>query len=228
MTRTWRAALTALLCGAAALAAPAAPGAVRVYFGDLAWVYARGGLPTLTGGRVTVPVAEACALLGARCVLSADGSVSVTASGRTATVPGRAGTVELRSLSAAAGAAVTWNGAAGAAVVTAVPEGSGVEQLREVVNLQDAAAPQALTVRVTSGAGSSDTLTVEASTETLRGLTLVSRLRSGGLTASGEAVPSTPDVPNAARSCDPAGRRCDVGLDRDTLYALAALSRTAR
>ncbi|WP_169737027.1 hypothetical protein, partial [Deinococcus pimensis] len=172
------AALLAVLGGGAG--AQARTGEVRVFLGDLAWVYARAGLPALSGGRVTVPVTEGCALLGATCTAGAADGVTVGTGSAAVRLPLRGGQVELRSLAASVGARVKWDAAARAADVTGGPEASGEPDLRGIPGVADAgpgAGPAPLAVNVVTGRGPYDTLTLSSAAGGLRGLTLLSRLR---------------------------------------------------
>jgi hypothetical protein len=203
--------LAALLTLSAALAQTAAPSAptqpVLVRLGTLAWVYAAGGQPSLSGGRVTVPAAPACALLG----------LTRPCSGR----------AELRTLTDEAGLSLSWNAASRAAIVGGPARGGwkdaadllagrGSDALSSATPLNVALGP------VTSGSPGRELRLGSPAAAPYRALTLSLVAQVGNtLTLSGDLAPGSADVKNTARAC--VGGSCRVRFDRAADWVLAAV-----
>ncbi|GGM52666.1 hypothetical protein GCM10008956_30880 [Deinococcus arenae] len=230
-----RLALAAVLGGAALGGSGVARGEgapVSVRFGALYWIDAQGGAPGVEAGRVRVPLAAACDLLGLTCPVA--GRVAAV---NGVQVPVTAGRAALRDLIAARTPfTLTFDARSRTAVVGTPPNVDMIavpwmraEQdwglrlnppYRGPLWAQRGAperAPSRLRRYVlTSGGGA------------LGGVTLLGRLpagvgsTTGGLTVVGAQAPSLPDTPNRDPGCG-ARPRCEGRADVRALWVLAAV-----
>lgn len=212
-----------LLIGVLALGSLAGAAEVNVRFGNLAWVYARSGLPFVDArGKLVAPVQESCALLGVTCTVNAAGGTVDVNGAAVPLAPGRAGFVELRPLARAAGAAVSWDSATRMATLTANWRSGGVTDALSTLELAPGPArpPRRLEVNVAAADGPYRTLTLTSPNAGLTALTLVSKLTTGALNVTGD-VRSSPDVRNERPACATGGTSCEALVDQTALYALA-------
>ena len=205
--------------------AQAQPGEVFVHFGPLAWVKAQTALPRVLGGRLLVPVTEACDLLGLTCTAQGDG---VNVAGHTVAahrLPGDVLLVPLGALAALAGQTVSWNAATRSATVSG---GSGSRGWRlALAQLPATSLPAAYTGPLTARWGVPESgvptvaLTVTAP-QALQALTTFSKAR-GQLSTTGSSVRGSADVKNTFPGCRGA-HACTLPVPRDALWVLAFLT----
>ncbi|MFB9993461.1 hypothetical protein ACFFLM_15955 [Deinococcus oregonensis] len=201
---------------------------VVVRFENLAWVNALTALPTLQGGRVFVPPAEACDLLALPCTTQ---GMTLTAAGQTVSLTrvGGALMTPLAPLVQLAGQRIGWNPAARVATIyggagTGNPGGAGWRSaLNEITaRTTPGANIYAGPISVSTGPRQSGVPTVPLTLNTeqpLSELTLISKA-ANTLTLTGSLVTGTVDVPNPFQDCPP-GPSCTLPTRRDALWTLA-------
>ena len=208
------------------------PDPLVVRFGNLVWIYAAHGLPSIENGRVMVPLSEMCALFSAKCVAQPESSQASVDSNEVLTnVPivwhhkRQVAFASLVSLARPLGYTFSWDGASKMANVkrtSRTPNGlSGIQGNAYGFDPATSTPTTPLSLQMTGNSDGSVSFNVLGKIERAS-ITIFARDTTGSVSISSEYGVRPADVPRDKTFCSPVNGECLVTLNAP-VYAFAVI-----